>query len=169
MCRLCYLEQVSQMRTVDTAPQCKYSSRKPPFFNFVPTPLPGLFSSACNSSEEVWGPSRDWSETFREHEPGWLCVSIIDNVLQLSCYMSGQISKPVKAQSDLCLLWDSNPVTCCGFLKSFCYYFPSGVSRGGSRRARPPLHLFVDQTEARRAEKSFLRPPPLPLPPPPII
>ena len=65
--------------------------------------MPGLFSSACDSSEEVRVPSRDWSETFRKHEPSSLCVSIIDNVLQLSCYMSGQISKPVEAQSDLCL------------------------------------------------------------------
>ena len=105
--------------------------------------MPGHFSSACDSSEEVRGPSRDWSETFRKHEPSSLCVSIIDNVLQLSCYMSGQISKPVKAQSDLCLFLDSNLVTCCGFLKSFCYcplsFRPSWDPKGRKKiLLRPP-------------------------------
>ena len=34
------------------------------------------------------------------------------------------------------------------------------LSSGGSREERPPSHLFLDQTEAQRAKKKFLRPPP---------
>ena len=39
---------------------------------------------------------------------------------------------------------------------------------GGAQGARSPSPLFLDQTEARRAQKNFLgdRPPP---PPPPLI
>ena len=50
----------------------------------------------------------------------------------------------------------------------------SGGFRGGARGTRAPL-LFLDQTEARRAEKSFLETSPLPLSkglddhPPPLI
>ena len=50
----------------------------------------------------------------------------------------------------------------------------SGGFRGGARGTRVPL-LFLDQTEARRAEKSFWRPPPSPYlrvwmtTPPPLI
>ena len=51
----------------------------------------------------------------------------------------------------------------------------SGGFRGGARGTRAPL-LFLDQTEARRAEKSFLETSPLPLskglddhPPPPYL
>ena len=40
-----------------------------------------------------------------------------------------------------------------------------GGSRGGARV--PPL--FLDQTVARRAEKSFFGPPPPPFPPPTVI
>ena len=46
-------------------------------------------------------------------------------------------------------------------VKSCTRHADSGVSRGGARGARPPL--FLDQTEARRAEKKFFsRPPPSP-------
>ena len=50
----------------------------------------------------------------------------------------------------------------------------SGGSRGGARGpALPPLNIFLEQTEARRAEKkNFWRPPPLSQgldePPPPL-
>ena len=44
------------------------------------------------------------------------------------------------------------------------FVYNSGGSRGGARGARPPL-LFLDETEAQRAEKNFLetKPPPPPL------
>ena len=50
----------------------------------------------------------------------------------------------------------------------------SGGSRGGARPPLPFMSLFLDQTEARRAEKNFLEiPPPIsgcgcPPPPPPL-
>lgn len=53
-----------------------------------------------------------------------------------------------------CLYWNSNPVTSCDLLKA---------SSATYRVADPgvgPLPLFLDQTEARRAEKIFLRLPP---------
>ena len=45
------------------------------------------------------------------------------------------------------------------------FVYNSGGSRGGARGARPPLLLFLDETEAQRAEKIFLETKPPPPPP----
>ena len=48
------------------------------------------------------------------------------------------------------------------------FYYLSGGSRREAHGARPssPSPIFLDQTEARRAEKKIFRRPPLPPPPP---
>ena len=47
-------------------------------------------------------------------------------------------------------------------------YLSSGGSRGGRGPGSPSPRLFSDQTEARRAENKFWRPPPPPPPPSPL-
>ena len=69
-------------------------------------------------------------------------------------------AKPTTSQKSYLRLWKRFRLH---FTRS-CYY--SGGSRGGARRAWSPRLLFLDQTDARRAEKHlFGRPPP----PPPYL
>ena len=58
---------------------------------------------------------------------------------------------------------DSNLVTCRGFLKSFCFYSPSGGSRRGARGPLLPLIFRPNRGPKRRTEYNFFldAPPPL--------
>ena len=76
----------------------------------------------------------------------------------ITCSRHSDIEKETRKQEKMAPLVISPPL-------SFHY---SGGFRGGDRGAQtPPGPLFLDQTEAQRAEKNFFGDRP-PLPPPPI-
>lgn len=53
-----------------------------------------------------------------------------------------------------------------GVVKKGIKHFPDSTGRSRGRAQGPPPPLFLDQNEAKRAEKYFWRPPPPPNPPP---